>query len=174
MQIKGSARICFTGEWIGDGGRGSVSEFTLMPIIHESEFRAWEATATESLRGDPVWKFHAYRVGLFLLDRAGKDARILHRLRAYPYQTDQLLRAVASISANIAEGLGRPSAAERSRFFGIALGSLREALTWYQAVSDKLPPEVAKERPEQFTELRKLLIGAQKWLHAQPARTQLM
>jgi four helix bundle protein len=145
-----------------------------MPIIHDPELRDWEATASESLRGDPVWRFHAYRVGLFLLDRAGKDAHALRRQRAYPFQTDQLLRAVASISANIAEGLGRTSAAERSRFFGVALGSLRESLTWYQAVADKLPPDIARLRSEQLTELRKLLIGAQKWLSSQPQRTQLM
>jgi four helix bundle protein len=145
-----------------------------MPIIHDDEFRAWESCATESQRGDPVWRFHAYRVALFMLDRAGRDARGLQRRHVVPFQTDQLLRAVASISANIAEGLGRQSAAERSRFFGIALGSLRESLTWYQAVADELPAEIAEVRFEQLTELRKLLIGAQKWLNSKPQRTQLM
>jgi four helix bundle protein len=145
-----------------------------MPIIHDEEFRAWEASALESLRGDPVWKFHTYRVALFLLDRAGRDARALQSRRAFPFQTDQLLRSVASIGANVAEGLGRTSAAERSRFFGIALGSLRESLTWYHAVADELPPELVTLRFEQLTELRKLLIGSQKWLSSQPQRTQLM
>ncbi|MGH7654504.1 MAG: four helix bundle protein [Gemmatimonadaceae bacterium] len=145
-----------------------------MPIIHDDDFRAWETGAPESLRGDPVWRFHTYRVSLFLLDRAGRDAHDLQRHRAFPYQTDQLLRAVASISANIAEGLGRTSSAERLRFFGIALGSLRESMTWYQAVSSALPPELFALRDAQLTELRKLLIGAQKWLSSKPPRTQLM
>jgi len=145
-----------------------------MPIIHDDDFRAWETSVSESLRGDPVWRFNAYRVSLFMLDRAGYDAQDLQSRRVFPYQTDQLLRAVASIAANIAEGLGRPSAAERHRFFGIALGSLRESQTWYQAVSRELAPEMANRRSEQFTELRKLLIGAQKWLVSKPQRTQLM
>ena len=81
---------------------------------------------------------------------------------------------MASISANIAEGLGRSSAAERSRFFGIALGSLRESMTWYEAVAAELPGNLKKARVNQFTKLRKLLIGAQKWLASQPQRTQLM
>jgi len=145
-----------------------------MPIIHDEEFRVWESCATESQRGDPVWRFHAYRVALFMLDRAGRDARALKQHRALPFQTDQLLRAIGSISANISEGLGRQSAAERSRFFGIALGSLRESQTWYHAVADELPHEIVELRLEQLTELRKLLIGAQKWLSSKPKPTQLM
>ena len=145
-----------------------------MPIIHDDDFRAWEAGVSEHLRGDPVWRFNAYRVAHFLLDRAGRDANKLRGRRAVSFQTDQLLRAVASIGANIAEGLGRPSAAERLRFFGIALGSLREAQTWYDAVAGELPPELVDLRLRQLTELRRLLIGAQKWLASQPRRTQLM
>jgi four helix bundle protein len=145
-----------------------------MPIIHDPQFLVWEMSTGEELRGDPVWKFHGYRVALFLLDRAGQDARVLQHRRVFPHQTDQLLRSVASIGANIAEGLGRSSAAERSRFFGIALGSLRECLTWYRAVAAELPPEVVDLRFEQLTELRKILIGAQKWLSSQPERAKLM
>jgi four helix bundle protein len=145
-----------------------------MPIIHEAEFMAWEAQATDSQRGDPVWRFHAYRVSLFILDRACADAQTLKKRRALPFQSDQLLRAIASVSANIAEGLGRQSAAERLRFFGIALGSLREGETWYQSVKSELPREVVDLRLEQLTELRKLLIGAQKWLSSKPQRAQLM
>jgi len=145
-----------------------------MPIIDEEEFRAWESRAREGQRADPVWRFNAYRVALFLLDRVSRDAGRLREDGRFPFQTDQLLRAVASISANIAEGLGRRSAAERSQFFGIALGSLREAETWYQAVSEVFPADVIEKRFEQLTELRKLLIGAQKWLNSKPKSTHLM
>ena len=147
-----------------------------MPIINDDEFLAWEARATSSQRGDPVWRFHAYRVALFLLEKAGHDAHGLQQRHALPFQTDQLLllRAVASISANVSEGLGRQSAADRSRFFGFALGSLRESQTWYQAVSSELPAGVGETRIEQLTELRKILIGAQKWLSSKRQGTQLM
>jgi len=145
-----------------------------MPIIHDEAFRAWEACVPQSLRDDPMWKFHAYRVALYLLDLAASDARSLRTRRSFPFQTDQLLRAIASVSANVAEGFGRNSAADRSRCFGIALGSLRESITWYRAIQDELPAEVVDLRFEQLTELRKILIGAQKWLAAKPPRSQLI
>jgi len=145
-----------------------------MPIIHDEEFRAWEACVPPSLREDHMWKFHAYRVALYMLDLAARDVQALRARRAFPHQTDQLLRAVASISANIAEGFGRTSAADRSRCFGIALGSLRESFTWYRAIADELPPEIAELRFEQLAELRRILVGAQKWLAAKPPRTQLI
>ncbi len=145
-----------------------------MPIIHDEAFRAWEACVPQSLRDDPMWKFHAYRVALYLLDLAGSDARSLRTRRSFPFQTDQLLRAVASVSANVAEGFGRNSAADRSRCFGIALGSLRESVTWYRAIQDELPVEIVELRFEQLTELRKILIGAQKWLAEKPPRSQLI
>ncbi len=145
-----------------------------MPIIDDAEFLEWESHATSGQRGDPVWRFNAYRVALFMLDRAGTDIRTLRKRRAPAFQTDQLIRAIASVSANIAEGLGRQSAAERLRFFGIALGSLREGETWYHAVASDLPRELVELRLEQLTELRRILIGAQKWLNSKPQRSQLL
>ncbi len=145
-----------------------------MAIIHDVEFLAWEACAPQSFRGDPIWKFHAYRVALYLLDLATGDAKTLRVRKCLPFQTDQLLRAVASVSANVAEGFGRTSAADRSRCFGIALGSLRESFTWYRAVEEELPADVVEQRLEQLAELRRILIGAQKWLAAKPNRSHLI
>lgn len=45
---------------------------------------------------------------------------------------DQLVRAAASVSLNLAEGYGRSSHDDRLRFYRMALGSLREC----QAVLD--------------------------------------
>jgi four helix bundle protein len=39
---------------------------------------------------------------------------------------DQFERACLSVVLNLAEGSGKPSRAERRRFYGIAMGSLRE------------------------------------------------
>ena len=144
-----------------------------MPIIHDDDFRAWEACVPASLRDDPIWKFHAYRVALYLLELATGDVKSLHARLSFAFQSDQLLRAISSVSANVAEGFGRSSPVDRSRCFGIALGSLRESTTWYRAIQDGLPPDVAELRFEQITEMRKILIGAQKWLAARPPKTHL-
>jgi four helix bundle protein len=144
-----------------------------MPIIHDEAFLAWEACVPPSLRHDPMWRFHAYRVALYVLDLAGQDVRALRASHQYLDQTDQLLRAAGSISANIAEGFGRGSPADRSRFFGFALGSLRECITWYRAIQNELDPELLDLRFQQLVELRRILIGAQKWLADKPARTHL-
>jgi four helix bundle protein len=145
-----------------------------MAIIHDDEFLAWECGVPESLKGDPAWRFNAYRVSLFMLDRVRRDLRTLPARRTAAPDTDQLTRSIASISANIAEGLGRMSAAERCRFFGIALGSLRESQAWYAELEDFLPPGTAELRLNQLSQLRRLLIGAQKWLRAKPQKSQLM
>jgi len=43
---------------------------------------------------------------------------------------EQLVRAVDSISANIAEGFGRYGKKEKVRFYRISLGSIKESLDW--------------------------------------------
>jgi four helix bundle protein len=48
--------------------------------------------------------------------------------RGFFFLADQLNRASLSISANIAEGNGRFTKAERRHFFGIARGSLQECV----------------------------------------------
>jgi four helix bundle protein len=48
--------------------------------------------------------------------------------RRYAFLVDQLNRAAVSISANIAEGNGRFTKADRRNFFGIARGSVQECV----------------------------------------------
>ncbi len=48
--------------------------------------------------------------------------------RGYGFLVDQLNRASLSISANIAEGNGRFTKADRKNFFGIARGSAQECV----------------------------------------------
>ena len=145
-----------------------------MSIINEDAFRAWEVTAPASLSKDPVWRFHAYRVALFLLDAASQDIVDLQRAQPRSSIPDQLHRSVASISANIAEGLGRPTTTDRARFISMALGSLRESQSWYRAARIALSAEVCDLRDEQLTELRRLLLGYQRWLAGRNERQRLI
>ncbi len=48
--------------------------------------------------------------------------------RGYGFLADQLNRASVSIAANIAEGNGRFTVADRRNFFGIARGSVQECV----------------------------------------------
>lgn len=73
--------------------------------------------------------------------------------------TSQLRRAVSSISANIAEGLGRKSAKDKLHFYTMAYGSALEVKNFLYLAeklgyikSDVLPPLV-----DQGTSVQKLL-----------------
>ena len=58
------------------------------------------------------------------------------RLRLPAHLQSQLLRAASSVVLNLAEGSGKDSPADRKRFYGIAMGSIREV----QAILDLAVP----------------------------------
>jgi four helix bundle protein len=98
-----------------------------------------------------------YRLSLFLMDLSWHDATALDRGVTLPVAT-QLYRAVASISANIAEGYGRQSGRDRARYYEYALCSAREALVWYRAARGKLGEDRVRERIAILIEIRQLLL----------------
>jgi four helix bundle protein len=144
-----------------------------MPIISDSDFLTWEQRAPSAARLDPAWRFNAYRVSLYALDRVRADLPRIRR-RAGADIANQLLRSIASISANIGEGLGRPTPIDRLRFIGIALGSLRESFTWYQAAASAFSRESLECRLSELGELRSLLLGYQRWLAAKDEKSRLI
>ena len=68
---------------------------------------------------------------------------------------DQFVRAIDSISANIAEGFGRYGKKDKIRFYRISFGSLQESFDWNQkSIRRKL---LTKEQYDYiFAELQKL------------------
>ncbi len=62
--------------------------------------------------------------------RAFQIAKEIHwrcaDLKIAPFLRDQLMRASSSVALNTAEGSGKRTSPDQARFYGIALGSLRE------------------------------------------------
>src|SRR5215813_958116 len=71
-------------------------------------------------------KLHVYQKAVAFADEACTLTRSLPR--GYFFLADQLNRAALSIAANIAEGNGRFTKADRRNFFGIARGSVQECV----------------------------------------------
>ena len=94
-------------------------------------YQEWLGTVPEELTGDPLWKMHVYRLALFVADLGWHDVTKLCQDKRTIALSDQLYRALGSISANIAEGYSRGSARDRARFYEYALGSARESRGWY-------------------------------------------
>ena len=89
--------------------------------------RDWAETMPSELTSDTLWKVEAYRLGLFVSDTAWEDVTALSRDVRTRSVSDQLSRALGSISATIAEGYSRGGGRDRARFLEYALGSAREA-----------------------------------------------
>jgi four helix bundle protein len=139
-----------------------------MSILLDPDLRAWESTVPRGIRDDLIWKFHTFKVALFLLHLAREDVRRAKSTAGWRIIADQLVRAVTSISANIGEGYGRSTSVDRARFYDMALGSLRESVSWYDASRLHLPPDIVETRIDQLAELRRMLYGAIRSLRHHP------
>jgi four helix bundle protein len=129
-----------------------------MDIELLAELSKWEESVSPVETGDPLWKLHAYRVSRYLLHCCLEDIR--DAAPPVHLQTaDQLRRAVASISANLAEGYSRRTPNDRVRFYSYALGSIREATVWYATVNAHMPTGRLQHRMELIAQVRRLLLG---------------
>ena len=73
-------------------------------------------------------------------------------------ESNQLCRALGSISANIAEGYSRGSGRDRSRFYEYALGSARESRDWYYKARHVLGQPVVDHRLDLLSQIIRLLL----------------
>ena len=118
----------------------------------------WAAGKSVVDRSDPLWQLVSYRFARFAMDSARDDASVVAGSR--PEIADQLVRAAASIAANIGEGYSRPTFADRRRFYGYALGSTREAAIWYAALEGReLGAELVEARACVLSRVRRLIFG---------------
>ena len=72
--------------------------------------------------------------------------------------SNQLYRALGSISANLAEGYSRGTSKDRARFYEYALGSARESRDWYWKARHILDRSVIDHRLQLLTEIIRLLL----------------
>jgi four helix bundle protein len=89
--------------------------------------------------------------------------------RGYYFLVDQLNRAALSIAANIAEGNGRFTKADRRNFFGIARGSVQECVPLLELAvrQTMLKPETCQHLKSELEEIAKMLSGLIKGLETQ-------
>jgi four helix bundle protein len=118
----------------------------------------WVDNAPRSLREGPAWRVRAYQVGTFAAVCAADDAIALGRYPRFAQVAPQLVRAAGSIAANIAEGYPRRSRKDRIRYYEYALGSAREAATWYVVVSAALERTTLEARLSYLTRVSQLLV----------------
>ena len=81
--------------------------------------------------------------------------------RGYGFLVDQLNRAALSVAANIAEGNGRFTQADRKNFFFIARGSLQECVPLLELARrrNQISEEQHQQLRAQVEEIGKMLAG---------------
>lgn len=121
-------------------------------------YEQWEQGVPKEIREDSLWRMEAYRLGLFLSDLAWHDTAQLIKERRMYATSDQLYRAVGSISANLAEGYSRGTGKDRARFYEYALGSARESRDWYYKARHVLATTVIAHRLSLATQIIKLAL----------------
>ena len=121
-------------------------------------YEEWEDSVSVEITNDSLWKLEAYRLGLFAADVGWHDATKLMQDKRTLGLSDQLYRALGSISANLAEGYSRGTGRDRARFYEYALGSARESRDWYYKGRRILGPAVIAHRLSLLTQIIRLLL----------------
>ncbi len=109
---------------------------------------------TDSARVDALDRVQVYQLAMSALADAKRDADEAKHDSLSREVASQLLRAIASIAANVAEGYSRGTPADRRRFFEYALGSTRESRVWYAAM-----PAASTGRLDRLESIRRLLLA---------------
>ncbi len=122
-------------------------------------YEEWEKSVPGEITNDSLWKMEAYRLGLFIAEMGWHDVTKLMQDRRTLGLSDQLYRALGSISANLAEGYSRGTGKDRARFYEYALGSTRESRDWYYKGRHVLGGTVTGHRLGLLTQVIRLLLA---------------
>ena len=121
-------------------------------------YEDWLGSVPLELTNDPLWRMEVYRFAILVGDLAWHDVSKIAQDKRTIGLANQLYRAVGSISANIAEGYSRRSGKDQARFYEYALGSTREARSWYYQGRHVLSEVVAMHRIQLLTKIIRLLL----------------
>src|SRR5207253_5294538 len=121
-------------------------------------YREWEETVPQEIKGDSLWKVEVYRLALFVTEIGWQDASKLLQDARTKALADQLYRSLGSISANIAEGYSRGTSKDRAHFYEYALGSARESRDWYYKARHALSDAASAHRLKMITQIVRLLL----------------
>ncbi|HIG73645.1 MAG TPA: four helix bundle protein [Bacteroidetes bacterium] len=123
-----------------------------------TDFETWTDTVPDAIRRDPLWRVQAYRLALFVGEVSWAHVSRLSADRRTRALSDQLYRAVGSVSANIAEGYSRGGGRDRARFYEYALGSAREARDWYYKARHVLGEDDTAPQIDRLAQITRLLL----------------
>ena len=122
----------------------------------------WKAgareTQAEATNRGALGKVQAYALAIAAGERAWVDATAMKPEPLLAEVAPQLVRAIGSIAANVAEGYAKRSARDRIRFYEYALGSCAEAQSWYRTARMVLSAAVYEDRIACLTSIRRLLL----------------
>jgi four helix bundle protein len=122
------------------------------------EYEKWLGGVPEEITTDSLWKVEAYRLALYAADLSWRDVHKRIQEKRIPGYEEQLLRAVGSISANLAEGYSRGTGKGRTLFYEYALGSARETRDWYYKCRHILGEDITSNRLKLLTKIIRLLL----------------
>jgi four helix bundle protein len=125
----------------------------------DPELLRWMEARPPEVTGDPLLKLAAYRHAAYVAALVRDDVSALAADPVRQAVAGQLLRSATSVAANIAEGYGRSTTADRLRFLSYALGSVREALMWYESAGPALGTEIVADRLARLARVRRILLG---------------
>ena len=121
-------------------------------------YQSWEQNVPVEFKNDPLWSVKAYRLGLLVTDIAWADVTRLMQDKRTLSLSDQLYRALGSISANVAEGYSHGTGKNRARYYEYALGSARESRDRYFKARHILGEEITLHRFSLLTQISRLLL----------------